>query len=189
MLPAGTRAKLQMQYGYPGVLPRQVPEPVYLPPAGCLADTRRRCASIPIPVSFLSLRAFDGKYSTSTLLKCLCAVSTFVSSSAEATGVKAFEFRYRDMYGTCMGIMAKELLTCWLYQNYSESESDSTSEYTAGFQPRGFGSEGGFGVLGNFKPIFLPEGEEERFAFDLFKVIHCFDLYGLLYSYLLSSRL
>ena len=80
-----------------------------------------------------------------------------------------------------MGITAKELLTCWPYQNYSESESDSTSEYTAGFQGqrRGFGSGGGFGVLGNFKPIFLPEGEEERFAFDLLKVIHWADLYGL----------
>ena len=83
------------------------------------------------------------------------------------------------MYGTCMGIMAKVLLTCWSYQNYFESESDSTSEYTAGLQLRGFGSGGGFGVLGNFKPVFLPEGEEERFAFDLLKVIHRADLYGL----------
>ena len=80
------------------------------------------------------------------------------------------------MYGTCIGIVAKELLTGWLYQNYSEPESDSTSEYTAGFQGGGFGSGGGLGVLGNFKPIFLPEGEEERFAFDLLKVIQCADL-------------
>ena len=75
-----------------------------------------------------------------------------------------------------MGIMDKELLTRWSHQNYSESEPDATSEYTAGFQRLGFGSGGVFGVLGNFKPIFLREGEEERFAFDLLKVIQCADL-------------
>ena len=75
-----------------------------------------------------------------------------------------------------MGITAKELSTRWSHQNYSESESDATSEYTSEFQLRGFGSGGAFGVLGNFKPIFLPEGEEERFAFDLLKVIQCADL-------------
>ena len=78
-----------------------------------------------------------------------------------------------------MGITAKELLTCWPYQNYSESESDSASEYTAGYLGCGSGPGGGFGVLGNFKPVFLPEGEEERFAFDLLKDIHWADLYGL----------
>ena len=79
-----------------------------------------------------------------------------------------------------MGIMAKESLTCWLYQWYSESESGSTSEYTTGDHLGSrFGSGGVFGVLGNFKPVFLPEGEEERFAFDLLKVIHWADLYGL----------
>ena len=56
-------------------------------------------------------------------------------------------------------------------ESESESESDSLSEYTAGCSGCGFGSGGGFGVLGNFKSIFLPEGEDERFAFGLFKVI------------------
>ena len=92
------------------------------------------------------------------------------------------------MYGTCMGITAKELSTRWSHQNYSESESDATSEYTSEFQLRGPG--GGFGVLGNFKPIFLPEEEDERFAFDLLKVIQWADLYSsLLLFHLLSHRL
>ena len=55
--------------------------------------------------------------------------------------------------------------------NYSESEPESLSEYMAGYSGSGFGSGGGFGVLGNFKQIFLPKGEDERFAFDLLKVI------------------
>ena len=84
-----------------------------------------------------------------------------------------------------------------IYKNYydwdpygydSESESDSTSEYTVGSQRIGFGSGGGFGVLGNFKPVFLPEGEEERFAFDLLKAIQCTDLYSSFLLFHLLSR-
>ena len=125
-------------------------------------------------------------YSHSTQMFVRCKY--LLSSSDRSNLVKAFDFRHRNMYSTCMGIMAKELSTHWSYQNYSESEPVATSDYTTGFQLRGFVSGGVFGVLGNFKPIFLPEGEEERFAFDLLKVIQWADLYSSLLLFHLLSR-